>query len=62
MVVVKKMKKIADNFDMEIYVDEIAELPSDGKISGYKVSAGSVAYDKTGAVAIMDSEGSWNVV
>ena len=52
---------------LQLYVDELSELSGlDLEALGLPVDAiieeGSLAWDKTGSVAILDSTGTWNTI
>lgn len=61
-VIIRKEKKIGDEYEMEVYCDAVSELPNDGMIDYHKVRGGSFAYDKSGALAICGSDGTWSTV
>ena len=46
--------------EAELWVDNAAELPAIDGIEGYTLAQGSIAYViQTGAIYVMDSEGTW---
>lgn len=45
-----------------IYADSISEMTDVTSVGNVTLLAGSVAYDKTGDLAILDSDNTWNTV
>lgn len=46
---------------VEFDIDSVSDLPTDGKLKGYTLYQGSIAYDiGAGKFYVMDSEGTWH--
>ena len=66
MVIVKECNYIdATTVHLTLYTDALSELSTASNIpvpQGYNIQPGSFAYDKSGNIAVYDSNKSWNTI
>lgn len=63
MIIITDMKvQDANKAIVEVYADALSEITNVTSQGSIVFQGGSIAYDKTGALAILDSTGTWNTV